>query len=273
MTSLEVKNLSKIFPDGTKALDNVNFSISPGEAVVLLGHNGSGKSTLFNCIAGFENPSLGQVMVGDIDITQLNYQQLRPIRRRVGKVFQHFHLVNNLNVLQNVLFGALGRTTFSFQTFAPIASKQLRDRAMNCLERVGLSDFAKRRADQLSGGQQQRVAIARMLLQEPEIVLADEPIASLDPAAGREVMDLLWKIVKEENLTVVCVLHQMNIAKEYGKRIIALKKGKLVLDNDISTISERSLEGLYKQENNDISLMQVGQGGDVENEKSIKSNV
>lgn len=248
MISLEVNNVTKIFPDGTKALDDVSFSLNSKEAVVMLGHNGSGKSTLFKCMAGFEKPTSGSIHIGDASIDQMTYQQLRPIRKKVGMVFQHFHLINNLSVFQNVLFGALGSTQFTFQTFAPLATGELREKAMSSLERVGLADFARRRADQLSGGQKQRVAIARMLMQDPEIVLADEPIASLDPRAGREVMDLLWDIVAEKDLTVVCVLHQMNIAEEYGSRIIALKQGKVVADDHIDALDEDFLEDLYLQE-------------------------
>jgi len=244
--SLRVEGVSKIYPDGTKALNQINFTIKPGEAVVLLGHNGSGKSTLFRCMTCFEKPSEGSVFLDDINITNMSQRQLRPIRNKMGMVFQHFHLINNLTVFQNVLFGALGSVRFSFQTFSPLASNELREKAMEYLHRVGLSHLAKRRTDQLSGGQQQRVAIARMLMQEPEVVLADEPIASLDPKAGREVMDLLWDVVEERGLSVISILHQMDIAKEYGNRIIALKKGNVVLDENISNISDEFLQDLYK---------------------------
>ncbi|MEB1808932.1 MAG: phosphonate ABC transporter ATP-binding protein [Bacillaceae bacterium] len=248
MISLEVNNLTKVYPDGTKALDNVSFKVNPGEGVVLLGHNGSGKSTLFRCITSFEKPTSGNIVIDETDITTLSKSKLRPIRKKVGMVFQHFNLINNLSVFQNVLFGALGHTKTSFQTFAPFASEELRMKAMDCLDRVGLSHFAKRRADQLSGGQQQRVAIARMLMQDPEIVLADEPIASLDPKAGRQVMDLLWEIVQERGLSVVSILHQMDIAMEYGERIIALKKGNMIIDESVKKLDRAFLDTLYHQE-------------------------
>ncbi|RXJ02467.1 phosphonate ABC transporter ATP-binding protein [Anaerobacillus alkaliphilus] len=255
MISLKVENISKIYPDGTKALNNVSFTVEPGEAVVLLGHNGSGKSTLFRCITSFEKPSEGSIFIDKTNIIGLSQGQLRPIRKKVGMVFQHFHLINNLSVFQNVLFGALGSVKYSFQAFAPVASPELREKAMECLHRVGLSHLAKRRADQLSGGQQQRVAIARMLLQDPEVVLADEPIASLDPKAGREVMDLLWDVVEERGLSVISILHQMDIAKEYGDRIIALKSGNVVMDDKIKNISEDFLQDLY-QHDVDMDLVQ-----------------
>ncbi|PSL42401.1 phosphonate transport system ATP-binding protein [Salsuginibacillus halophilus] len=246
MRSLQVKNLSKVYPNGNQALNNINFTVNPGEAVILLGHNGSGKSTLFRSMINFETPTTGEVLIGGQSTTSLSRRQLRPIRQKVGMVFQNFNLVHNLSVFQNVLFGALG-TSKTIQTFNWIAPKELRFKAMEALDRVGLSEFAKRRADELSGGQQQRVAIARMLMQDPELVLADEPIASLDPKAGREVMDLLWDIVHERGLTVVSILHQMDIAKEYGERILALKDGELVIDQDIHTLNERALNDLYHQ--------------------------
>ncbi|WP_100374264.1 phosphonate ABC transporter ATP-binding protein [Bacillus sp. FJAT-45037] len=248
MLSLSVKNISKTFPDGTEALKGINFDVKAGEGVVLLGHNGSGKSTLFRCISQFEKPTDGQIYFNDQEATKLSKRKLRPLRKRIGMVFQHFHLIPNLSVHQNVLFGALGQTNFSMQTFAPFASKELRLEAMECLDRVGLSHLAKRRADQLSGGQQQRVAIARMLMQKPEIVLADEPIASLDPKAGREVMELLWSITRERNLTIIAILHQMDIAMEFGERIIALKKGDKVIDAPVDEINRQQLEDLYEHD-------------------------
>ncbi|WP_087972680.1 phosphonate ABC transporter ATP-binding protein [Oceanobacillus rekensis] len=248
MISLEVKNLTKVYPGATKALDDVSFQVNPGEGVVLLGHNGSGKSTLFRCITGFEKPTSGSIVIDDTDITKLSRNKLRPIRKKVGMVFQNFNLTYNLSVFQNVLFGALGHSKTAFHTFAPFASQQLREKAMACLERVGLAHLADRRADRLSGGQQQRVAIARMLMQDPEIVLADEPIASLDPVAGREVMDLLLEIVRERGLAVICILHQMDIVLEYGERIIALNAGEMVVNESIEKLDRTFLDSLYAKE-------------------------
>jgi phosphonate transport system ATP-binding protein len=248
MISLEVNQLTKVYPGGTKALNDVSFKVNPGEGVILLGHNGSGKSTLFRCITGFEKPTSGSIFIDNKDITGLTKNKMRPIRKKVGMVFQNFNLTNNLSVFQNVLFGALGYTKTTFHTFAPFASDQLRDKAMACLERVGVAHLAGRRADQLSGGQQQRVAIARMLMQDPEIVLADEPIAALDPKAGREVMDLLWEIVRERGLAVICILHQMDFILEYGDRIIALKEGNMVVDESVKKLERSFLDSLYHKD-------------------------
>lgn len=248
MIPISIKNVSKIYPDGTKALNQVSFDVQPGEGVILLGHNGSGKSTLFRCMTGFEQLTEGEVMIHNERINPpLNKKALRNTRKNIGMVFQHFHLIENLSVFQNVLFGALGREG-SFSTFSPFASKKLRMQAMECLERVGLSHLAKRRGDQLSGGQKQRVAIARMLMQESKIVLADEPIASLDPKAGREVMDLLWDVIRENGMTVVCVLHQVDIALEYGDRVIGLKKGEVLINEKASNLSVDSVHSLYDHE-------------------------
>ncbi len=263
MDIIKVENISKIYPNGTKALDNISFNVRKGEIVMLLGHNGSGKSTMFRCMTNFEQPTAGSMIINGENITGLSKRKLRPLRRKVGMVFQNFNLIHNLSVFQNVLFGALGTSKTTWHTLAPFASKQLREEAMNCLDRVGLAHLATRRADQLSGGQKQRVAIARMLMQDPEIILADEPIASLDPKAGKEVMDLLLEIVKERNLTVVCILHQLEIARTYGERIIALKQGKLVIDKPVEEVNPILLEKLYEEEkleNIDVSLNKKQRG-------------
>lgn len=238
MNVIEVDELTKVFNKSDVALNNVSFNITKGEKVVILGHNGSGKSTLFRTIAGFEEATEGSVKILDEEINPRNKRRLRETRKKVGMVFQYFGLVENVSVFQNVLFGALGQVKFAPSTYNIFASQTLRERAMDCLNRVGLAHLVKRRADQLSGGQKQRVAIARMLMQEPEIILADEPIASLDPKAGREVMELLMDIAKERNITLLMILHQLPIAEKYGERVIALKNGGLFLDNDVSVIDE-----------------------------------
>ena len=248
MSAIEVKNLQKTYEDGTKALQAVDFTVQKGEAVVILGHNGSGKSTLFRCLTGFENPTGGSIKIGGYPLSpgSGHKKEMRIPRKRVGMVFQHFNLVNNLTVFQNVLFGALGEGRPFFKTFSPFASQLLREKAMESLDRVGLSHLAGRRADQISGGQKQRVAIARMLMQDPEIVLADEPIASLDPKAGKEVMALLGEIVKEQKLTLLCVLHQVDIGLKYGDRLIGLKEGRKVLDDSVENLDTQELEQLYE---------------------------
>jgi len=257
MLSLSVHDVVKEYPGGNRAVDGVSFEITPGEATILLGSNGSGKTTLLKCINGLNVATSGSIYVGDVDVAEARRQNakssLKKVRRQIGMVFQQFHLIENLGVLQNVLFGAWGRNRNPWKMFSPFANDRDRYKAMECLDRVGLSEFAARRARDLSGGQQQRVAIARMLMQDPEIVLADEPIASLDPKSGREVMDLLWEIADERQLTVICALHQLEIAKEYGNRLIGLKFGKLILDGSAKQISDAELQQLYEDVSPDHS--------------------
>jgi len=235
----------KIYPGGTRALGGVDFSIERGEGVVLLGHNGSGKSTLLRCLNGLESTTEGSIRFDGLDITTANKPALRAVRRRIGVIFQKFNLVRNLSAFQNVLFGALGEVGF-LHSLHPLAKRGLRVKAMACLERVGLGGKAMQRADSLSGGQQQRVAIARALMQEPEVLLADEPIASLDPKAARQVMELLWEVGKERRFTVVCALHQLDAALEFGERLIGLKEGLKVLDAPGAGLSRTDLAWLYE---------------------------
>lgn len=238
MNVIEVNEITKVFNKSDVALNKVSFNIVKGEKVVILGHNGSGKSTLFRTMTGFEEATEGSVKILDEEIIPKHKRNLRQTRKKVGMVFQYFGLVENVSVFQNVLFGALGQVKFAPATYNIFASQSLRERAMDCLDRVGLTHVVKRRADQLSGGQKQRVAIARMLMQQPEIILADEPIASLDPKAGREVMELLMSIANEKNITLLMILHQLPIAKKYGERVIALKDGELFSDSDVSVIDD-----------------------------------
>ncbi|MFC5928929.1 phosphonate ABC transporter ATP-binding protein [Cryobacterium melibiosiphilum] len=240
-----VRGLAHRYPDGTQALDGIDLAVATGEAVVLLGHNASGKSTLLKALTRLIEPTAGAITLDGTDVIAAGPRELRDVRRRVGTVFQSINLVDQVSVLSNVIHGSLGRQSSPRNWFAWMAATDTRDEAMECLERVGLAPFAARRADQLSGGQRQRVAIARVLMQRSRIVLADEPVAALDPRAGREVMDLLWRIVTEEKLTLVCSLHQLELAESYGDRVVALKNGRLLLDGRIGDLSRDDLAALY----------------------------
>ncbi|MFP4271027.1 MAG: phosphonate ABC transporter ATP-binding protein, partial [Alphaproteobacteria bacterium] len=227
-------------------LRGVSFAVDRGQGVVLLGANGSGKSTLMRAINGLVGASSGQVTLDGIRLIGAGRGQLRLARRRIGCVFQQFNLVPQLTAFQNVLFGAMGQRRLGVAScLGPLARSEDRDRALHCLERVGLVDRARHRPTELSGGQQQRVAIARMLMQQPHFVLADEPIASLDPKAGREVLDLLWRIVDDEGLSMLCSLHQLDLAREYGDRILGLRAGRLVLDAAAADVADARLVALY----------------------------
>ncbi len=246
MLSLQVNHLTKVYPNQTLALNQVSFGAAPGENIVILGANGSGKSTLLRCMVGLERATSGQVFLGDWEATALRQAQLRTVRRRVGMVFQRFNLVKNLSAFHNVLHGALGRSRGPWYWFPATAPEHERQRAMDCLAKVNLADLASQRVDTLSGGQQQRVAIARMLMQNPDIVLVDEPVASLDPKAGQEVMELLCGIVREQGLTMICTLHQLDLAVEYADRIIGLSAGQVVLDQPATAIDPNELDWLYQ---------------------------
>lgn len=240
-----IRRLEKTFSDGTRVLNDVSLSIASGEGVVLLGANGCGKSTLLRCLLGIEQITGGEALIDGVSVGAARRSELRRLRARVGSVFQQFNLVGNLSVHQNVLFGRLGGHGIvrSLSWTAPV---EARDEAMHCLDRVGLAHLAPRRTDTLSGGQQQRVAIARMLMQDARIVFADEPVASLDPKAGREVMDLLFEIVRERRLTVVCVLHQIDLARAYANRVIGLKAGRVALDDSPANLSDDAIADLYE---------------------------
>jgi phosphonate transport system ATP-binding protein len=245
MQALVVEQLSKTYPNGTRALIDVNFEVNAGERVILLGPNGSGKSTLFRCLVGLEKPSGGVIRMLGQELNSATSRQLRLVRSQVGLVFQQFHLIQRLSVFHNVLLGAMGHHTNPLNWWPATARQAERERVMHCLERVNLAHLAERRADALSGGQQQRVAIARMLMQNPKIILADEPVASLDPKAAIEVMELLCAVAEEEQIALICTLHQLDYAYAYGHRFIGLQHGRHVIDRTVSETKRETLELLY----------------------------
>ncbi|MFD2472925.1 phosphonate ABC transporter ATP-binding protein [Amycolatopsis silviterrae] len=232
--------VSKSF--GTLALDDVSLTVESGEVVVLLGRSGSGKSTLLRHVDGLQRPTSGTVTVLGTDVGRAGGGELRRLRRRIGFVFQQFHLIGSLTVLENVCSGALGRLRGPRLGLLSYP-KRLRHEALDELDRVGLADRALQRADTLSGGQQQRVAVARALLQRPEILLADEPVASLDPESSAQVMRLIREISAERRLTVLCSLHQLDLALSWGDRIVGLRAGRTVLDAPAAGLDrERAME-------------------------------
>ncbi len=224
-----VEGLEKQFGDGPPVLRGIDLSVRRGETVALIGANGAGKSTLMRCLLHLVKPDAGEVVLFGVRLSRVRQRELRRVRNRVGFVFQRHNLVPRLSALANVLHGALGRSPFGalHRSLSPAA---LRDEAMACLERVGLAHLARQRADTLSCGQSQRVAIARALMQRPEMLLADEPVASLDPAAGEEVMDLFTSLARQEGLTLVFTTHNMRHALTYAQRIVGLRDGRIALD-------------------------------------------
>ncbi|ABM13711.1 MULTISPECIES: phosphonate ABC transporter ATP-binding protein [Mycolicibacterium] len=238
-------NVTKRFGN-TLALDDVSLEVRRSELLVLLGLSGSGKSTLLRCLNGLHPVTSGTVEVDGTRVDGASKAQLRALRRNVGFVFQHFNLVGRLSCLENVLIGGLGQLTFP-RYGALTYPKRMRTEALAHLDRVGLADFAERRADTLSGGQQQRVAIARTLMQAPALLLADEPVASLDPENAGLVMDLLFRVCIEEKLTVVCTLHQVDLALGWAHRLVGLRNGRKVLDRPAVGLTRDEVMGIYQR--------------------------
>ncbi|MCB9029413.1 MAG: phosphonate ABC transporter ATP-binding protein [Deltaproteobacteria bacterium] len=241
---IEIREIRKSYGE-TPILKGLNLEIPKGQAVALIGSNGSGKSTLLRCTTRLIEPDSGEVILHGQNITKLTGARLREARSKIGFVFQHHNLVPRLSVLSNVLHGALGRKPSARLWFQSLATNLDREEAMYCLERVGLAQFAARRVTQLSGGQSQRVAIARALMQRPTIIMADEPVASLDPQAGEEVMNLFFQLSRSENLTLLFCTHHLEHAVDYADRVVGLSKGTIQLDQESSSISVAELRGIY----------------------------
>ena len=250
---VSIKDLVMIYPSGTRALDGVSLDIQRGEFVVLIGLSGSGKSTLLRCINRLVDPTSGTVVFEGIDVTRADRVAIRHVRRRIGMIFQQFNLVRRSSVFSNVLSGRLGYRS----TWRTVASRPTTDdvaAAFENLGRVGIADRAFNRADALSGGQQQRVGIARALMQKPELMLADEPVASLDPATSHSVMKYLEQINKKDGITVICSLHFLSLARRYGTRVVALKGGKVAFDGKPDAIDERRFKEIYGEDAEEVEI-------------------
>jgi phosphonate transport system ATP-binding protein len=244
---LRVHNLTKIYEGGVKALSDVSFDVPKGQFLAIIGLSGSGKSTLLRCINRLVEPTSGKVLWDDLDITAAPEEELRAIRRRIGMVFQHFNLVHRSSVLTNVLAGRLGYVSpaWSLVNRFPRADIQ---RAIHQLERVGIADKAGNRADELSGGQQQRVGVARAMMQDPDMILADEPVASLDPVLAHSIMQYLEQINKQDGVMVLCSLHFLDLVHRYADRAIALNEGRLVYDGPPQEIDDARFKEIYGKE-------------------------
>lgn len=241
---VRIEHLTKVYADGTRALSDVSCDVAPGEFVVIIGLSGSGKSTLLRCINRLIPPTSGRVIFQGRDVTAATREELREIRRKIGMIFQHFNLVKRASVLTNVLSGRLGYLppAWALVNYFPDPAVE---RAAANLERVGILEQAQRRADTLSGGQQQRVGIARALMQEPRLILADEPVASLDPALSHTILRYLEELNRKDGITVVCSLHFLSLARRYGTRILALKTGRIVFDGLPREIDEARFKEIY----------------------------
>jgi len=242
-----VEHLTKIFPDGTVALHDVNFTVQDGEFLAVIGLSGSGKSTLLRCINRLIDPTEGRVTWNDVDVTAAKRSELRHIRRQIGMIFQQFNLVKRSSVMTNVLSGRLGYANPWWSLVHRFAPEDNR-RARVALDRVGIPDKADNRADQLSGGQQQRVGIARALMQEPKLILADEPVASLDPVLAHSILQYLEQLNKQDGITVLCSLHFLDLVHRYATRVIGLKDGELVFDGLPKELTRQRFKEVYGEE-------------------------
>ncbi|HAL60935.1 MAG TPA: phosphonate ABC transporter ATP-binding protein [Chloroflexi bacterium] len=249
---LQVEHLTKIYEDGTLALDDVSFEVPDGEFLVILGLSGAGKSTLLRCINRLIEPTEGRIVWDGTDITAASGEELRKIRRHIGFIFQEFNLVERSSVLTNVLSGRLGYVN-PWQSIIRFPQEEVK-RAMRNLERVGITDLAPKRADDLSGGQRQRVGIARALMQEPRLMLADEPVASLDPVLAHSILRYLEQLNREDGITVICSLHFLDLVRRYGSNVVGLKDGRVVFQGRPDEITDQRFKEIYGQEAERITV-------------------
>jgi phosphonate transport system ATP-binding protein len=244
---LKVEHLTKIYEGGTQALEDVSFEVPDGQFLAVIGLSGSGKSTLLRCINRLIEPTEGRITWNGVDITKASQEEMRRIRRRIGMVFQHFNLVHRSKVLTNVLQGSLGYVNPALSLVNRFPKDQMR-KAYQQLARVGLEEKAAQRADELSGGQQQRVGVARALMQDPEMILADEPVASLDPVLAHSIMQYLETINNEDEVMVICSLHFLDLVHRYADQAIALNEGRVVFEGAPSEIDDERFKEIYGQE-------------------------
>jgi phosphonate transport system ATP-binding protein len=244
---LRIENLTKIYPNGTVALREVSFEVPEGQFLVVVGLSGSGKSTLLRCINRLIEPTAGRVIWDETDITAAKGKELRSIRRQIGMVFQQFNLVKRSSVMTNVLSGRLGYVN-PWLSLLGIWSRAERERARRAIERVGIGEKASSRADALSGGQQQRVGIARALMQEPRLLLADEPVASLDPVLAHSILQYIEMLNKSDGVTIICSLHFLDLVHRYATRVIGLKDGVKVFEGLPKEIDRVRFKEIYGEE-------------------------
>ncbi|NJN16966.1 MAG: phosphonate ABC transporter ATP-binding protein [Oscillochloris sp.] len=242
---LDIRDLAMVYANGHRALNSVSFRIEQGEIVAIIGRSGAGKSTLLRCINGLERPSAGTIRFGDQQITGMDDRQLERLRSRIGFIWQEYNLIERLPVLTNVLTGRLGYNR-GFKSFLGYFDRQHREIALRNLERVNLLSHAVQRADRLSGGEKQRVAIARAMSQEPHMLLADEPVASLDPELAWQVMSDLARVAREDQVLTVISIHQVELAKAFADRIIGIARGEVVFDGPPAQLDQATLDRVYR---------------------------
>ncbi len=256
VSMIEFQNVTKIYPNGVKALDGVSLTIEQGEFVAIIGLSGAGKSTLLRSVNQMHTITDGTLLVNGSNVSELKGKDLRKFRRQIGMVFQSFNLVKRTTVLKNVLTARVAEMPW-FKSLLGLYSKEDTLKALESLDQVGILEKAYNRADELSGGQQQRVALARCLAQEPQIILADEPVASLDPITAQQVMDDFVKINEKTNITVIVNMHHVDLALKYAKRVIGINKGVIVFDGPCASVDEAVLKQVYGRSLAEDELMGV----------------
>ena len=268
---LTIEDLTKVYRTGAKALSKVGFTVDQPQIIAIIGPSGAGKSTLIRCINRLVEPSSGRVTLGDVDITSLGRRGLRKARRRMGMIFQEYNLVDRLTVMENLLSGRLGYVSFWRAWRRKFPRKDVAA-AFRLLERVGLEGYQDTRADALSGGQRQRVGIARALMQRPDLLLVDEPTASLDPKTSRQIMRLLVELVQEQGTPALVNIHDVALAQSFSDRILGLRSGRIVFDGTSKEISEAVLTEIYGEEDWSLTIRKGDEKEPPDGKKTDKRN-
>jgi len=273
---LRLDKLVKQYKTGDLALKGIDLEVPNGQVMALIGPSGAGKSTLIRCVNRLVEPTSGYVHLGDVELTSLNQGGLRTARRRMGMIFQEYALVERLSVMENVLSGRLGYVSFWRSYFRKYPQSDI-DEAFRLLERVGLDHMADKRADELSGGQRQRVGICRALIQDPELLLVDEPTASLDPKTSRQIMRLICELCEERHLSAIINIHDVALAQMFAQRIVGLQLGEIVYDGPPDGLSADVLTQIYGEEDWEATIQKVedgdedGEGDDAETDEDAET--
>ena len=257
MPILEFQHVNKVYNNSTKALDDVSFSVEKGEFVSIIGPSGAGKSTILRCINRLIDATDGNIIYDGDDILSLGKRDLRRVRTKTGMIFQHYNLFDRLSVIENVLHGRLGQKS-AISGMLGSYSETEKEKAFFILNELGLAEQAYKRCDALSGGQKQRVGIARAIMQEPKLILCDEPIASLDPKASKTIMDHLSQINQKQKITCIVNLHQVEVAMKYSQRILGVSSGKIVFDGTPEELTKKKIHEIYQSSDSDLIMDSQG---------------
>jgi len=268
---LTITDLNKVYPTGAKALKNVSFTVDQPQVIAIIGPSGAGKSTLIRCINRLVQPSSGKIMLDDIDIASLSRRKLRRVRRRMGMIFQEYNLVDRLTVMENLLSGRLGYVSF-WRAWRRKFPPEDVVAAFKLLERVGLEGYHNTRADALSGGQRQRVGIGRALMQAPDLLLVDEPTASLDPKTSRQIMRLLVELVRERGTPALVNIHDVALAQSFSDRIIGLRSGEIVFEGTSRDVTEAVLTEIYGEEDWSLTIRKGDEDASDDGKKPKKDS-